>query len=109
MNLIPCGLGRDGAGLIVRVSDAISLPVPPSLAPRYQAVAGRELILGLRPEPLTEPRHRAQEAGGGGGVGFSGSRWASSSRWAWRPWCSSPSTAPSCAAASTPRPPRGPA
>ena len=63
MNLIPCRLERDGAGLIVRVSDAISLPVPPSLAPRYQAVAGRELILGLRPEHLTEPRHGDQEAG----------------------------------------------
>jgi multiple sugar transport system ATP-binding protein len=63
MNLIPCRLERDGAGLIVRVSDAISLSVPPSLAPRYQAVAGRELILGLRPEHLTEPRHGDQEAG----------------------------------------------
>src|SRR5258708_9804846 len=50
MNLIPCRLEQNGAGLSVRVSDAISLPVPASLAPRYRPVAGRELIVGLRPE-----------------------------------------------------------
>src|ERR1700716_2242376 len=63
MNFLPCKLEPAGEGVNVRVSDAISLPVPPSLAPRYQAVAGRELILGLRPEHLTEPRHGDQEAG----------------------------------------------
>jgi len=62
MNFIPCRLERNGAGLTVRVSDAISLPVPAPLAPRYQAAAGRELILGLRPEHLTEPRHGDHDA-----------------------------------------------
>src|SRR5882762_288547 len=62
MNFIPCRLERNGAGLTVRVSDAIGLPVPASLAPRYQAAAGRELILGLRPEHLTEPRHGDHDA-----------------------------------------------
>src|SRR3979490_2696098 len=44
MNFIPCRLERNGAGLTVRVSDAISLPVPAPLSPRYQAAAERELI-----------------------------------------------------------------
>jgi len=63
MNLIPCRLERHGAGLKVRVSETIGLPVPASLAPRYQAVAGKELILGLRPEHITEQRRGEPEAG----------------------------------------------
>jgi multiple sugar transport system ATP-binding protein len=62
MNLMPCRLEQNGAGLRVRVSDTISLPVPDSHAPRYRSVAGRELVLGLRPEHLTEPR-RDRETG----------------------------------------------
>jgi multiple sugar transport system ATP-binding protein len=56
MNFIPCRLEQNGAGLKVRVSDTITLPVPESRAPRYRAFAGRDLVLGLRPEHLTEPR-----------------------------------------------------
>jgi multiple sugar transport system ATP-binding protein len=56
MNFIPCRLEQNGAGLKVRVSDTIPLPVPESRAPRYRTFAGRDLVLGLRPEHLTEPR-----------------------------------------------------
>src|ERR1700686_183186 len=62
MNLMPCRLEQNGAGLRVRVSDTISLPVPDSHAPRYRSAANRDLVLGLRPEHLTEPR-RDREAG----------------------------------------------
>ncbi len=62
MNLIPCRLEQNGAGLRVRVSDEISLPVPELLAPRYRAAAGRELLLGLRPEHITEPRRSGHDA-----------------------------------------------
>jgi len=61
MNFIPCRLERNGSGMRVRVSDAIALPVPESQAPRCRAAAGRDLILGLRPEHLTEPRRDADE------------------------------------------------
>jgi len=56
MNFIPCKLEQNGVGLKVRVSDAIALPVPESRASRYRAAVGRDLVLGLRPEHLTEPR-----------------------------------------------------
>jgi len=56
MNFIPCRLEQNGAGPVVRVSDAIALPVPATHAARYRSVVGRELILGLRPEHITEPR-----------------------------------------------------
>jgi multiple sugar transport system ATP-binding protein len=56
MNFIRCHVEQNGVGLRARISDKISLPVPPSLMSRYQGHAGKELILGLRPEHLTEPR-----------------------------------------------------
>jgi multiple sugar transport system ATP-binding protein len=61
MNFIPCRLERNGSGMRVRVSDAIALPVPESQAPRCRSAAGRDLILGLRPEHLTEPRRSGDE------------------------------------------------
>ena len=57
MNFIPCRLEQDGADLRVRISDTVALPVPTDPARRYKGVIGKELILGLRPEHITEPRH----------------------------------------------------
>jgi multiple sugar transport system ATP-binding protein len=56
MNFIPCRLETNGSGMRVRISDAIALPVPAVKAARYGNVAGRELLLGLRPEHITETR-----------------------------------------------------
>jgi len=63
MNFIPCRLEQNGSGMRVRVSDAIALPVPEAHAPRCRSAAGRELILGLRPEHITEPRRGERDAG----------------------------------------------
>ena len=56
MNFIPCRLEENGAGLRVRVTDSVALPVPEAQTARYRPCAGRELIFGLRPEHVTEPR-----------------------------------------------------
>ena len=56
MNFIPCKLEQNGAGLKVRLSDQLALPVPEDRAERYRAAAGRDMIFGIRPEHLTEPR-----------------------------------------------------
>ena len=56
MNFIPCELERNGAGMRVRLSDSITLPVPEASAQRYQSMLGRNMIFGLRPEHITEPR-----------------------------------------------------
>jgi multiple sugar transport system ATP-binding protein len=61
MNFIPCKLEQNGVGLKVRITDAIVLPVPESRAARYRAFAGRDLVLGLRPEHLTEPRRNERD------------------------------------------------
>jgi multiple sugar transport system ATP-binding protein len=61
MNFIPCRLEQNGAGMRVRVSDTIALPVPEQRAARYRSAVGRELVLGLRPEHLTEPRRNERD------------------------------------------------
>jgi multiple sugar transport system ATP-binding protein len=60
MNFIPCRLEQNGAGMRVRISDAIAFPVPAANEARYRNVAGKELVLGLRPEHITEPRHNGR-------------------------------------------------
>jgi multiple sugar transport system ATP-binding protein len=45
----------------VRLTDTISLPVPAAQAMRFRSLAGRELVFGLRPEHITEPRRSERE------------------------------------------------
>ncbi len=40
----------------------ISLPVPASQSARFQPLTGKELIFGLRPEHITEPRRNDRDA-----------------------------------------------
>jgi multiple sugar transport system ATP-binding protein len=55
MNFIPCRMEEAGNGLSIRLSDQITLPVPPSQADRYRGHAKNgKLLLGLRPEHITE-------------------------------------------------------
>jgi multiple sugar transport system ATP-binding protein len=63
MNFIPCRLEQNGAEMRVRLSDAIALPVPEANLARYRSAIGRDLIFGLRPEHITEPRR--SECNGG--------------------------------------------
>jgi multiple sugar transport system ATP-binding protein len=56
MNFFPCRLEQHGGGMLARISDTIALPVPGNKAMRYADVCGRELILGLRPEHITQAR-----------------------------------------------------
>ncbi|HZV21237.1 MAG TPA: ATP-binding cassette domain-containing protein, partial [Hyphomicrobiales bacterium] len=56
MNFIPCRLEGDGSDMRVRISQAIALPVPPAKTARYANASAKELLLGLRPEHITERR-----------------------------------------------------
>src|SRR5262245_34686598 len=57
MNFVPCKLEAADAALRVRLTDDITLPVPAARAERYRPYVGRDgLILGLRPEHLTEAK-----------------------------------------------------
>jgi multiple sugar transport system ATP-binding protein len=62
MNFIPCTLEQNAAALSVRLADGVSFPVPESRLQRYQPMAGKSLIFGLRPEHITEPRGEGRGA-----------------------------------------------
>jgi multiple sugar transport system ATP-binding protein len=55
MNFIPCRLEDIGGALQIRLTDRIAFPLPPARAARYNALSRTDrLLLGLRPEHLTE-------------------------------------------------------
>jgi multiple sugar transport system ATP-binding protein len=66
MNFMPCRIQQNGSGMEVRISDAIALPVPPAKAARYRDASARDVLLGLRPEHITETRPN----GNGGAATF---------------------------------------
>jgi len=61
MNFLPCHV-QDGTdyGLAVRVTDSISLPIPPARVDRYGKFKGKSMVLGLRPEHLFEYHEQAK-------------------------------------------------
>jgi multiple sugar transport system ATP-binding protein len=61
MNFISCQLEQAAGALRVRVNDTLSFPVPAERTARYSAHAGKaNLMLGLRPEHITETRPHAE-------------------------------------------------
>jgi len=61
MNFLPCHLEEAAGALRVRVSDRLSFPVPAERTARYRPSAGKaNLVLGLRPEHITESRPHAE-------------------------------------------------
>jgi multiple sugar transport system ATP-binding protein len=55
MNFIPCRIEEAGNELSVRLTDQLSFPVPPARAEQYRShVRNGKLLLGLRPEHITE-------------------------------------------------------
>ena len=63
MNMLPCHLVAEGNRLAVRLRDGSVLPIPASRQDRYGAYAGREMLFGLRPEHLTDPRELGRPNG----------------------------------------------
>jgi multiple sugar transport system ATP-binding protein len=61
MNLFRCRLEQNGVGLRVRISDRISLPVPQAKSAQFAPIIGKELVFGLRPEHITEPRRNDRD------------------------------------------------
>ena len=56
MNFIPCRLAEASGALTVRVGGGLSLPVPAERAAAYRTHTERAMILGMRPEHITEAR-----------------------------------------------------
>jgi multiple sugar transport system ATP-binding protein len=61
MNFIPCTIQESGGQLALRVNDQISFPVPPARAQKYSQHKGNgSVLLGLRPEHLTEAKSQPE-------------------------------------------------
>jgi multiple sugar transport system ATP-binding protein len=61
MNFIPCRLEQAAGALRVQLTDKLSFPVPESRTSRYTAHVGKaNLVLGLRPEHITETRRHTE-------------------------------------------------
>jgi multiple sugar transport system ATP-binding protein len=56
MNFLPCRLVETGGALSVRLTDGLLLPVPAERAAAYRPHLERALVVGLRPEHITEAR-----------------------------------------------------
>ncbi len=56
MNFIPCRLIETSGALAVRLGDGLSLPVPAERVSAYRPHTDRAMILGMRPEHITETR-----------------------------------------------------
>jgi multiple sugar transport system ATP-binding protein len=59
MNFVPCHLEPNGSGLTLSISPSLTFPVPEERCARYRPFVGKDLIFGLRPEHITEPRGSA--------------------------------------------------
>lgn len=62
MNFLPCSLEEAASGLRVRLSDAFTLTVPETRWARYRNCLGRDVILGIRPEHITERRTHTNDS-----------------------------------------------
>ena len=62
MNFVPARLEQNGEGLLLRVADGLAFPVPADRDARYRPSAGKDLMFGLRPEHITEPRGEGRDA-----------------------------------------------
>jgi multiple sugar transport system ATP-binding protein len=61
MNFLPCMLEEIAGRLHIRLTERIAFPMPPGRAARYQNVGRDEkLLLGLRPEHITEAKTHAE-------------------------------------------------
>jgi multiple sugar transport system ATP-binding protein len=61
MNFLPARLQRNGDGLLLRLAPELAFPVPPTHTTRYLPSVGKDLVFGLRPEHITEPRGEGRD------------------------------------------------
>ncbi|MPY75728.1 MAG: sn-glycerol-3-phosphate ABC transporter ATP-binding protein UgpC [Alphaproteobacteria bacterium] len=60
MNFLPCRVVSGGNGsLALRLTDKLSLAVPPERAARYRSHLDREMVFGIRPEHISDRRPNA--------------------------------------------------
>lgn len=53
MNFIPCRVVKESESWALRLSDGVTLPIPPERVERYAAFKERNVLLGIRPEHVS--------------------------------------------------------
>jgi multiple sugar transport system ATP-binding protein len=61
MNFLPARLQPNGEALLLRLAPELAFPISAAHAARYRAVVGKDLVFGLRPEHITEPRGQERD------------------------------------------------
>jgi multiple sugar transport system ATP-binding protein len=61
MNFLDCRLEQSAAGLTLSIAGGFSFPIPANRTDRYRPEVGKPLLLGLRPEHITEARDHGHE------------------------------------------------
>jgi tripartite tricarboxylate transporter family receptor/MalK-like protein len=61
MNFLPARLQPNGEALLLRLAPELAFPIPAAHAARYRAAVGKDLVFGLRPEHITEPRGQERD------------------------------------------------
>jgi len=54
MNFIPCTLGKNSGGLEVHLGGKLKLKVPKKVESKFKSHVGKDLLLGIRPEHITD-------------------------------------------------------
>ncbi|MDP1585577.1 MAG: sn-glycerol-3-phosphate ABC transporter ATP-binding protein UgpC, partial [Bradyrhizobium sp.] len=61
MNFMTCRLEDVGGKMHIRLTDRIAFPLPPARAERYKSISRTDkLLLGIRPEHITEAKQHAE-------------------------------------------------
>ncbi|MBP1724464.1 MAG: sugar transporter ATP-binding protein [Deltaproteobacteria bacterium] len=63
MNFIPCRVTESAGRLAVQAEGGPALPIPLSRTDRYRGYAGKEMVLGMRPEHCVEYRPHDEDSG----------------------------------------------
>jgi len=61
MNFLDCRLEQGTAGLTLSLAGGLAFPIPVSRTDRYRPWVGKSVLLGLRPEHITEAREHGRE------------------------------------------------
>src|SRR5271165_2003471 len=60
MNFLPCRVANGSDRLTVTLADGSALPIPAQRADRYAPYRDRDMLMGLRPEHLTDASHASK-------------------------------------------------
>ena len=62
MNFLKGAISAEGGGLVLQIEDGPRMALPPQVAAEFGAAVGRQVVVGLRPEAITQPSSKPSAA-----------------------------------------------